>query len=412
MPMNYALLGLEFTLVSALLLGTFHLRRQLGLSAVVAVVASFQFLQAILGQAMYWPFAGDYLLTPGSCVLYASNLAILLYAHARAGAKASRKILYGVLIANVAVSLVSATIGLHIETIEPVRFVDVPTVIFTQNIGFALAGIASLYLSQIVAIVILEWMRARLPSLPPAIPLTVALVGALVFDSVFFLSLTFWGADNLATLLTSSIFSKGAGGLAFGIVWGLMLQRKPTSESTQFGQVLRFLLFRDELEQLRLAAMTDPLTGLYNRRKYDQHMGEMLDDDEGPATFALMLFDADNFKAVNDTLGHSKGDALLLSISETVHHAIRDDDMAYRFGGDEFAVILEECSRENARKVAERITDFKFDHPELEDPVTLSGGVSIYPDDGKDRDTLFEIADRRLYAAKDHDRKGKVEIDD
>ncbi|MGM0556167.1 MAG: GGDEF domain-containing protein [Myxococcota bacterium] len=404
--MTYAFLALEFALVSALLLGTFHLRRQLGLSAVVAVVASLQFLQALLGQSLYWRFAGDYLLTPGSCVLFASNLAILLYAHSRSGPSASRKILYGVLLANISASLVSASIGLHIQYVEPVHFVDVPAEIFTQSLWIALIGVLSLYLSQLFAIILLEWLRARFTGLPKLVPLTMALVAALSFDSVFFLTLTFWGAENFQNLLMSSLISKSAGGLAFGIVWGLFLQRKATSEADEFGHVLQYLLFRDEIEELREAAVTDPLTGLYNRRKYNSYLSALVEADDGPACFALMLFDADNFKAVNDTLGHAEGDRLLASVSETIRKAIRDDDRAFRFGGDEFAIILEDCDRPNAEQVAARITEFEFDHPELQHSVTLSGGISIYPDDASDLEALFDVADRRLYQAKesDHDR--------
>ena len=400
LTMTFAFLALEFTIVSVLLLWTYHLRSQLGLSAVIAVVASLQFLQTILAESLYWRFGQDYLLTPGSCIFFASNLAILLYAHARSGPRASRQILYGVLIANASVGLMSGLVGLHVRFVEPVRFVDVPPEVFTQNIATPVFGVLSLYFSQLLAIVVMEWLRARFARFPIILSLTVALVVALSFDSVFFLTLTFWCSENFANLLASSLLSKGAGGLLFGLVWGLFLQRKSTTAVDQSGAVIRFLLFRDELDELRQAAMTDELTGLYNRRKYDAFIDGIESQSSTPNCFALLVFDADNLKGVNDTLGHSDGDELLISIADTIADAVRGQDLAFRLGGDEFAVILRDCSRENAIRVAERITDFEFTHPDLADDVTLSGGLALFPDETSDRDAIFELADRRLYRAK------------
>jgi diguanylate cyclase (GGDEF)-like protein len=153
-------------------------------------------------------------------------------------------------------------------------------------------------------------------------------------------------------------------------------------------------------------AITDKLTGLRNRRLFDQHLNdETARSRRDGRPLALLLADIDHFKRVNDTYGHAAGDQVLQSVSRSVAAASRQADLAARFGGEEFAVLLPDTDAEGARLVAERIRSSVAGGPvRLADggdiAVTLSIGIAIGPQDGETPDRMLERADQALYSAK------------
>ncbi len=158
-------------------------------------------------------------------------------------------------------------------------------------------------------------------------------------------------------------------------------------------------------DDLRLASLTDGLTGAYNRRYLLQKLGAEIErakryGDE----LSVILLDLDSFKAINDTFGHRVGDEVLVKVAATLRTCTRDVDVSGRYGGEEFLVILPLTSAALALEVAERIRRtvkaLTWSQPGLR--VTVSGGVCEYA--GMDVDGLVEIADQRLYRAKDGGR--------
>ncbi len=154
-------------------------------------------------------------------------------------------------------------------------------------------------------------------------------------------------------------------------------------------------------------AVTDELTGLYNRRYFDRHLAIMLDKArEQGRDMALMLIDMDFFKAVNDTHGHDTGDAVLREFSLRLRRNIRGVDLACRFGGEEFVVLMPDTDYRHAQNVAERVRTAIAERPfDLGGPgrplaVTVSVGVALNerPDDTPE--TLLKRADVALYRAK------------
>jgi len=159
-----------------------------------------------------------------------------------------------------------------------------------------------------------------------------------------------------------------------------------------------------EAEILELA-VTDPLTGLYNRKRFDEQLEDMLKlAARTDRPMACLMIDLDRFKPINDTYGHAAGDEVLKVVGERLMHITRNTDCVARLGGDEFGVIatvLDEGS--NVEILAKRIVDqlslpVYFGNNEL----TIGGsvGISLYPDDGEDGKILTEAADAALYAAK------------
>ena len=168
-------------------------------------------------------------------------------------------------------------------------------------------------------------------------------------------------------------------------------------------------------EQLRRDALHDPLTGLANRVLLGHRLSQMLTRPQtAEPRVALIYVDLDDFKTVNDTLGHAVGDELLVAIGRRLAASLRDDDLAARVGGDEFVVALGSPDVDQVAVVARRL------HDALEAPVVLAGelrvvraslGVVIDRDDANDADALLVRADAAMYAAK-RAGKGRLVIDD
>lgn len=162
-------------------------------------------------------------------------------------------------------------------------------------------------------------------------------------------------------------------------------------------------------QHLAQATNYDALTGLPNRSLFrDRLEHAMSRSARNSEMVAVMLLDIDNFKAINDTLGHDLGDLLLQETSERLQHCVLEDDTLARLGGDEFAIILEGLSEiEEVALVAQKIVD-DFARPFVlaghEIYVTPSLGVTIYPLDGGDSESLIKNADTAMYRAKEHGR--------
>jgi len=151
-------------------------------------------------------------------------------------------------------------------------------------------------------------------------------------------------------------------------------------------------------------AITDALTGLYNRRHFQDNLDkEMRRCEREQRPLSLLLLDLDHFKQYNDRWGHTQGDEELRRVASQVSKSIRTTDMAFRYGGEEFAVLLPSCSKEQAAEVAEKIRTAVGAHGHRAGVLgrtTVSIGVATFPQDGQAARSLVDTADAALYAAK------------
>ncbi|HCF5153619.1 TPA: diguanylate cyclase [Pseudomonas aeruginosa] len=156
-------------------------------------------------------------------------------------------------------------------------------------------------------------------------------------------------------------------------------------------------------QQLLEMAYRDPLTGLGNRKAFDEQLGQALLR-AGSGELALLYLDLDRFKEVNDRFGHDIGDALLRTVAERVRSTLRQPDKAYRLGGDEFAVLLEDSQENNPQRLAERLLAALVQpialNGERIDFVTPSIGIALYPRHAGDAEGLVRAADSAMYEAK------------
>ncbi len=186
--------------------------------------------------------------------------------------------------------------------------------------------------------------------------------------------------------------------------------RKPNSYSVEKIVLLERLASQiaAPIENTRLfakseeAARVDSVTGLFNRRHFDERLRSEIDRHSRYGDIlSILMLDLDNFKKYNDTYGHLAGDRLLAQAGNIISSAIRSSDLAFRYGGDEFAVILPNSPTMDAFSVAERIREkIGFEMASRQLDISISIGVASWPGDGSTLDELCYAADMALYYAK------------
>jgi len=165
-------------------------------------------------------------------------------------------------------------------------------------------------------------------------------------------------------------------------------------------------------KELEVLTITDSLTGLYNRKHLMEALvSEVARSRRHKHSFALLMLDIDHFKKYNDTHGHLAGDELLSRMAAVFRKSIRECDYSARYGGEEFMFILPEIGPEYGVKAADRIrklvSNKKFSRDAARATVTVSVGVSTYPNDGEDPESIINKADDALYQAK---RRGRNRV--
>jgi diguanylate cyclase (GGDEF)-like protein/putative nucleotidyltransferase with HDIG domain len=222
-----------------------------------------------------------------------------------------------------------------------------------------------------------------------------------------------WARDSFLSLLARAVSSTF---IAFAIMASLTLMlavlwdRSPFLSAALVGPLAAIALYQRsvfrELAAMRLA-LTDPLTGLGNHRHFHERLEhDLTEAEEKGMPLTVCMLDIDNFKELNDRLGHPKGDRVLAQVAAR----LRQDGEAFRVGGDEFAVLLPGHDEQEGVAVAEgvlRRVGLLEAEPDL--AVELSAGIVTYPQVGLQRGEIVEVADRALYLAKQHG-KSRVRV--
>ena len=162
-----------------------------------------------------------------------------------------------------------------------------------------------------------------------------------------------------------------------------------------------------ERDALRSVALSDPLTGVANRRVLlSRAEYEIARHTRARHSFALVMLDLDGFKLLNDRFGHAAGDELLCDVATALSRAMRAQDTVARIGGDEFCVLAPETDGPHTVPLARRIAQTVRDATSGIETLSASVGVAVFPDDGDSASALLQAADERLLGAK-RERSGR-----
>lgn len=185
--------------------------------------------------------------------------------------------------------------------------------------------------------------------------------------------------------------------------------RDANGEITMLGVTRDITAYKHSEKRIQYLAHFDALTGLPNRAQLDDRANYAISlAQRSQAPVAVMFLDLDHFKDINDTLGHSVGDALLIELANRLRLVLREEDTVSRLGGDEFIFLLHGLDVTKVSHVAQKVLDVIAEPCRIEPydlNVTGSIGIAMYPDDGADLETLLKCADTAMYRAKNDGRQ-------
>ena len=193
--------------------------------------------------------------------------------------------------------------------------------------------------------------------------------------------------------------------------------RKPLEDIDDFLTAVRKVLDKRKLEiknnsllrQLEELSIKDPLTGVYNYRYLQECLDNEIERTRRYAhPFFILMIDADHFKAINDTFGHLFGDYVLKELCEIIKSELRSTDRLFRYGGEEFLIIMNEVSKNQVviavNRLLSGVRNHSFQYQGRETNLTISIGGALFPDDADDKVKLIKQADQMLYKAKEAGR--------
>jgi diguanylate cyclase (GGDEF)-like protein len=215
----------------------------------------------------------------------------------------------------------------------------------------------------------------------------------------------------LITIIITSLFGSSMGLL--GLSLAIFVPAVIASIASYVTLSLYFDLEQSR-QEIRSLAITDDLTQIFNRRYFFELAGRELERTRrNGRSLAIILFDVDNFKLINDSLGHMAGDLVLQEMCKACQSVVRPYDVFARFGGEEFIVLLPDCDEPRARTFAERLRQLICDqgvrYNDVSMQITVSVGVAVFDPNRDKLDDLISRADNALYKAKNFG-KNRLEI--
>jgi diguanylate cyclase (GGDEF)-like protein len=407
---NLLLLSGDAVLYFVALAALLRARSRIGFGAFFCALGVMHFLETYLASIFYVSLPLGIVASPGSTVLFTGKLMMLLLLYIREDAVVVRQPIYGLLFGNVLLFALAFIMRHHVlVSFIPDRTADFA---FLNEMGALMVwGTAILFFDCILIILTYERSRAWFGDhVFPRLLVSSALI--LSFDqAAFWTGLHVLTGAGLPVLVGGWIAKMGAVVLysAMAAVYLIHFER-PLSRryEPRIWDVFDTLTYRERYEDLLARTGSDALTGALDRHSLESYGRRAVEHAAaGGRTLALLLIDIDHFKAFNDRFGHAAGDRKLKQIVAAIMASARVNDVTYRFGGEEFVVIADDIGASDTLALAERIRR-AIAALATRDAVTASIGVATCPADANDYDQLFDIADKRLYAAKSAGRNRVV----
>ena len=220
---HIALLGLQASVVMVLLLGLYRARGKLGLGVLFIALGTFQYLQVISALSLYVEVAPTISVSPGSVVLFSASIVTVLLVYVLDDAAEARKLIYGIIIANVAVSLLAFLMGLHLRFAGATNVYNLPEAFFFQDPRILVVGTVTLFMDVVLVVIFYEMLSRHITSLYVRVALP--LLAVLVFDTVVFVTGSFAERPEYWSILKSGIIGKAVSALFYGVVLAAYLRR-------------------------------------------------------------------------------------------------------------------------------------------------------------------------------------------
>jgi diguanylate cyclase (GGDEF)-like protein len=404
--LNALLMVAEACAYFSVLAVLFRARNRLGIGTFFCALGVMHFLETYLASILYVPLPFGIVASPGSTVLFAGKLMLLLLVYIREDAVVVRQPIYGLLLGNVLLLALAALMRLHGAGVLEGHAADFG---FLDEMGALMVwGTLVLFADCIMMILLYERLR---PIAGRSRLLRLWLTGALIltFDQGAFFS----GLHYLTGAPLSVLFGGWAAKMAAVAIYAALgaiylrfieLPRRTNKRPPRLGDVFDLLTYRERYEDLMASSGRDALTGALDRGRLEREgRNRVAAAALSGRPLSLLILDIDHFKSFNDRFGHTAGDVVLLRIARIVMRTVGVEDAVFRFGGEEFVVIVPDMSRPAAHALGERIRRDVASHMDAEAGtplVTVSIGLATCAEDASDYDGLFECADRRLYLAK------------
>ncbi|ESR26740.1 GGDEF domain-containing protein [Lutibaculum baratangense] len=400
---NSLLLVVEAVAYFAVMTTLFRLRGRFGLGIFLCVLGVMHFVETYLAAVFYiaLPFG---IISPGSTVLFSGKLCMLLLLYIKEDADTVRQPIYGLLMGNfLMVGLVLIMRNHIVVSPVPGRVADLG---FIDEMGWLMIwGTTLLFIDAIM--VILMWERvSRSIEGHFFIRLITCTAAVLTFDQIgFYLALRVLTDAPVEVLIGGWVAKMGAA-IVFSLLTGIYLavfEKEPASRpQRKLWDLFDVLTYRQRYEKLLASAGRDGLTGLLDRGRFEHEAPRLVGHAaERRRPVSLIMIDVDHFKSINDRYGHAAGDEALRGLAQGLAGAVREQDLLFRYGGEEFVLLCDGLDHDGALHLAERL---RREAAALEagraGGLTLSLGVATAPEDGGDLRALLSHADRRLYAAK------------
>jgi diguanylate cyclase (GGDEF)-like protein len=402
---NLFLLSADALIYFAVLAGLFRFRRQLGVGAFFCALGVMHFIETYLASIFYITLPFGIVTSPGSSVLFTGKLMLLLLVYIREDAKVVRQPIYGLLIGNLLMMVLAALMRHH--ALVPLAAGRVADFGFLDEMGALMVwGTALLFVDCILIILAYEFSRTWLSDRFFA-RLAVAGAVVLTFDQVgFYLGLRLLTGAPLEVLIGGWVAKMGAVAI-YSILVGCYLRwfERPAGRMTKaasLADVFDMLTYRERYEDLLARTGRDALTGMFDRGRLESQGRDVINAAaKAGRTMSLLVIDIDHFKTFNDRFGHAAGDAVIRRIAREIMATVRASDLVFRFGGEEFVVICEGLESEHALALGERVRrEIAASIEGAGASVTVSVGVATGADATATYDSLFQVADLRLYQAK------------
>ena len=405
------LLAAQAAFCGGVLLALFHQRRRVGLGPLYLVLGTLQFAQFVLAVSIRVQIAPGFLISPATAVLFPVTVMVVLLTYVEDDAEATRSLAYGIVICNLTLYAVTTMTGQHLRYPGHDNVLGLAPDAVQQPGRIILASSLAMVADLLGAIVLFEAISRRVTS-SLFLRLWTTAVLVMVLDSVLFTTLAFAPRRAYWSILASGLVAKVAGATFYAALtaWYVKTFEQPQAAAggaAGRGDLFAWLTYRQRYEEARTLMARDALTGLYNRGYFDEVAPRQLAHAERARhQMSLALIDIDRLKIANDRFGHEAGDDLVRAVAAEIRQMVRTSDAAFRYGGDEFVVVLSNGDEAAARIFAERLAHNVQTATAAAEPrgpwapASISIGLATYPADGTSLRDLLRTADGRLYESK------------